>query len=573
MHPVTQRAQGVLAAFVILLGLGTCGAQTFVPGQSYFGRSNYIEYIAGDLPFIISAPHGGTLTPAELPDRTYGTFSTDGNTDLLARDVRKAMTNRLGHFPHVIICNLDRNKIDCNREIVEGAQSNALTEISWNDFQNFIGIAKQTVSNQFGRGLYIDLHGHGHPVQRLELGYLLSSGQLGLSDATLNGSSFYPNQSSLRELNTRSPATFAQLLRGTNSLGGLLSTQGYPAVPSPTDPDPGTNAYFNGGYNTDQHGSINGGTISGLQIECNSTNVRDTAAHRLAFATNLCIALEVYFSNHFSMNLGDDLPTISAISNRVINEDGSTSTINFTIGDTETAATNLGLAKYSSDTNIVPLSGIVLGGSGSNRTVKVFPATNRFGVVQIGLAVTDANGGTTSNSFQVTVNPVNDPPALAAISNRTINAGETLVVTNTVTDADLADTHTFSLLLAPSNATIGTNSGILSWRAPVAQANSNHAFQVRVADNGSNTLSATQAFSVFVNPLAKATLTPLAVTNNSLQLLVNGAPGPDYTVQATTNFNTWTNLLVTNSPTLPLNWTDTNAGSFLKRFYRVLLGP
>ena len=42
---------------------------------------------------------------------------------------------------------------------------------------------------------------------------------------------------------------------------------------------------------------------------------------------------------------------------------------------------------------------------------------------------------------------------------------------------------------------------------------------------------------------------------------------------ASTNLSNWTTLLTTNSPPVPFNWTDTNAGSFLKRFYRVLLGP
>ena len=31
----------------------------YVPGQSYFGRNNYIEYVAGNAPVIYSAPHGG----------------------------------------------------------------------------------------------------------------------------------------------------------------------------------------------------------------------------------------------------------------------------------------------------------------------------------------------------------------------------------------------------------------------------------------------------------------------------------------------------------------------------------
>ena len=43
------------------------GQQNFIPGQSYFGQNNYVEYIAGNLPIIIGVPHGGTLTPANLP--------------------------------------------------------------------------------------------------------------------------------------------------------------------------------------------------------------------------------------------------------------------------------------------------------------------------------------------------------------------------------------------------------------------------------------------------------------------------------------------------------------------------
>src|ERR1051325_2280581 len=106
------RPFGAAFALGLLLAAPAALAQTYVPGQTYFGRSNYIEYIAGNLPFILSAPHGGTLPPAALPDRTYGTFSTDSNTDVLARDVYQVMTNRFGHYPHIIICNLDRMKID-----------------------------------------------------------------------------------------------------------------------------------------------------------------------------------------------------------------------------------------------------------------------------------------------------------------------------------------------------------------------------------------------------------------------------------------------------------------------------
>ena len=51
-----------------LLGLST-NAQTFIPGNSYFGKDKYIQYIAGNSPIILSAPHGGYLVPSTFPDR------------------------------------------------------------------------------------------------------------------------------------------------------------------------------------------------------------------------------------------------------------------------------------------------------------------------------------------------------------------------------------------------------------------------------------------------------------------------------------------------------------------------
>jgi autotransporter-associated beta strand protein len=302
-------------------------AQTYVPGQSYFGRSNYIEYIAGDLPIIVSAPHGGTLTPSEIPDRDCTGISdcsttTDSYLDDLAAKIRTEVQNRVGHAPHVIICHLKRTKVDCNREIDVGAMSNVWAMVAWNEFQDFIAAAKTAVSNQYGKGFYLDLHGHGHTIQRLELGYLLSATQLGYSDTTLN-STYYENQSSMRTLSQQSPLTFPQLLRGTNSFGALIDAEGYPAVPSPDIPNPGTDPYFNGGYNTDQHTSVHGGTISGLQIESNMTGVRDTSANRTAYAQALARVFETYLGLHYTINLRGCVPKLWDVGSGNWNSTGS----------------------------------------------------------------------------------------------------------------------------------------------------------------------------------------------------------------------------------------------------------
>lgn len=56
----------------------------YTAGQSYTGRNGYIVYYAGNSPFIFAAPHGGSLAPGEIPDRTTATTSCD-TTEIVTR--------------------------------------------------------------------------------------------------------------------------------------------------------------------------------------------------------------------------------------------------------------------------------------------------------------------------------------------------------------------------------------------------------------------------------------------------------------------------------------------------------
>ncbi len=308
------RALFCLAVLAFLRSSAT-SAQTYTPGTTYFGRSNYIQYVAGDMPVIFSAPHGGGLTPSEIPNRVCGSdpdcsTTTDSNVDDVALAVQKVFRNYFGHYAHVIVCNLKRSKLDCNRNQDDGAGTNVYAIQAWQEFQGFINSSSNNVISRNGRGFYVDLHGQGHAIERLELGYLLSSSQLMLSDSTLN-STTYENQSSIRTLSHSVPLTFSQLLRGTNSFGGLMEALGYPSVPSPTDPDPGSgNPYFDGGYNVQIHGSDNGGPLDGMQIEANYTGVRDTANNRTNYAIALAQVIDFFFTNYYGFNLRTSAPCL-----------------------------------------------------------------------------------------------------------------------------------------------------------------------------------------------------------------------------------------------------------------------
>ncbi|HDL17887.1 MAG TPA: T9SS type A sorting domain-containing protein [Bacteroidetes bacterium] len=287
---------------IIIFGLflgGIAFAQSYSPGQIYYGRNQYIEYHAGDLPLIFSAPHGGKLIPDEIPDRNYGTTVTDSYTKETVLAIRDAIFSFTGHYPHIIIANLKRTKLDPNREIEEGAQGDQFAEQAWNEYHDFIEMAEDSVTVNFGKGFYVDIHGHGHAIHRLELGYLISGSSLFKSDEQLNTST-YINSSSIHALALQTSVDFSQLLRGQKSLGTLFEKKGIPAVPSLSQPNPGNgNPYFSGGYDTKIHGSRDGSMISGVQIEAYKIGLRDTQANRERYAQIITEVFDEFFSEYF----------------------------------------------------------------------------------------------------------------------------------------------------------------------------------------------------------------------------------------------------------------------------------
>ena len=115
----------------------------------------------------------------------------------------------------------------------------------------------------------------------------------------------------------------------------------------------------------------------------------------------------------------NDPPTISDVTDKTTNEDTATPALSFTVGDVETPAASLTVSGSSSNVALVPVANIVFGGSGASRTVTVTPAPNQSGAATITLTVTDGNGGTASDSFVLTVPPVNDVPTISDVTDKT----------------------------------------------------------------------------------------------------------------------------------------------------------
>jgi uncharacterized delta-60 repeat protein len=156
----------------------------------------------------------------------------------------------------------------------------------------------------------------------------------------------------------------------------------------------------------------------------------------------------------------NNAPTLSDIANQTINEDENTGALTFTIGDVETATASLTVSSASSNTVLVPTANIVLGGSGANRTVSVTPAANQFGTATITVTVNDGIA-TTSDTFVLTVNSVNDVPTISNLTDQTINEdASTGALSFTIGDVETA-TASLTVTRSSSNTTLVPTANIV----------------------------------------------------------------------------------------------------------------
>jgi hypothetical protein len=177
--------------------------------------------------------------------------------------------------------------------------------------------------------------------------------------------------------------------------------------------------------------------------------------------------------------------------------------------------------------------------------------------------------------------PVNRPPTLNALGCLTINsnAGPQTVNLTGITSGASNEVQTLTVTVMSSNPklihtptvsyTSSNTNGTLSF-APVTNKNGTATITVTVNDGGASNNLTSQSFVVTVG-LAPPLPSMQVSVNHARQfiLTVTGQVSHTYDIQATQDFKTWTVIgTVTVGTTGSLNFTDTNAPSFSKRFYR-----
>lgn len=221
-------------------------------------------------------------------------------------------------------------------------------------------------------------------------------------------------------------------------------------------------------------------------------------------------------------NTVNTAPSISDIADQVIDEDGATAALAFTVSDAETPAA-VSLSGSSSNTALGAV--ISFGGSGANRTVTVTPAANVSGSSTITVTVSDPSGLTASDSFLLTVNPVADAPvANDDFAATTEDTAVTLNVLANDTDADGNALRVMSLSAISNGSAVDNLDGSVTF-TPNANFTGDGGFTYTVDDGTGLSDSATVTVTVSAVNDAPLTAADSYSTDEDVVLSVPAATG------------------------------------------------
>ena len=290
-----------------LMGLGWLliyGCEKTVDNQKA-EWNDYIIFRKGNIPLLLVAPHGGDLKPQWIENRDCegAVITQDQYTLGIALQIENELRKR-AYQPYIVYAKIHRVKVDLNRSLETSYCEDDNSNDLWREFHQQIESYRNEIVQKYNRGLMIDIHGHGHPNQRIELGYLLSSEQL--RSLSTNGS-LENSLTSINSLVNNHPENISlnELIIGENSLGTLLSLAGFPSVPSAQDPAPNLgDPFFSGGSNTKLYGSKTRSGVDAIQLELNRQNLRQESEDRILFSKNFATIILSYLQQHYS----DDFP-------------------------------------------------------------------------------------------------------------------------------------------------------------------------------------------------------------------------------------------------------------------------
>jgi len=220
----------------------------------------------------------------------------------------------------------------------------------------------------------------------------------------------------------------------------------------------------------------------------------------------------------------------------------------------------------------------VFGGSGSNRTVMVTPAANRSGTAMITVTVADPEGATTSGTFLLTVNPVNDPPTISFVPDQqTIEGTATAPISLHVEDIE-TPAENLALSGSSSNTNLVPNANIVFGGAgaertvtvtPAALQTGTAVISVTVTDaDGGATTRGFLLTVILGQPLQF--ISNAMLSDGSFRMRLAGAPLQGTVIQVSSDLANWQPVFTNSDQASVVEWTDVSATNSAGRCYRAV---
>lgn len=204
--------------------------------------------------------------------------------------------------------------------------------------------------------------------------------------------------------------------------------------------------------------SISGSCAQRTLFITPTTNISGTAVLTITVSDGSQSSLYTIDLNVSEVN---DLPQIFAISDQTIDEDTVLSSLAITAIDVDTASCSLNVAFESSDTSLLPVDNISYTCNSDIYYVSMYPSAELNGSAVITVSVSDAGNLSSSESFTLNVNAINDIPEISTISNQSTSEETAISISFTSTDVE-SSPCSLSISLTSSDQTLLSNNNILS---------------------------------------------------------------------------------------------------------------
>jgi N-formylglutamate amidohydrolase len=266
-----------LPRVIVFTLLVTVAAAAGSPGQPDKAVQSLVTTQAGELPIIISAPHGGTLPVPGVPERKGAGLEKSGKgfatvrdtgTEEFARDIADAVKTKFGKKPYLVVARFARKYIDANRP-PEVAYEAPKAKPTYDHYHGLLTKYCKEVQGTYGRGLLLDIHGQAKTADTVYRG-------------TQNGKTVALLRQRFGEKAHTGPDSF---------FGIMGRTEGFKVFPP--EGDGKEQAGFNGGHTVGTYGSHDQYGIDAMQLEFGA-DYRTKADKRKEYAKKLADVIDKY---------------------------------------------------------------------------------------------------------------------------------------------------------------------------------------------------------------------------------------------------------------------------------------